>query len=171
LGFDPPSLQAAAAWCLQNNTNYDEALNWINSAADPNLGGLKTFRVLSTKAGLLAKLNRKAEADSIMAVAVENGNAIEMHSYGRQLMTEKKPNEAMVVFEKNFKKYKGAWPTHVGMMRGLSATGNLKKALEHAKLALAQAPDEENRKRLQQAIQQLSEGRHFKDLLKKLYSK
>lgn len=159
LGFDPPSLQAAAMWCLQNNINYDEALNWINSATDPGMGALKNFRAFSTKAGLLTKLNRKAEADSAMAIALENGTAIEMHGYGRQLLAEKKPNEALAVFQKNYKKYKGAWPTNVGMMRGLSATGNLKKALEHAKLALAQAPDEENRVGLQTAIKTLSEGK------------
>jgi hypothetical protein len=94
-----------------------------------------------------------------MTIALENGNAAEMHSYGRQLLAEKKPAEALVVFERNFKKYKGAWPTNVGMMRGLSATGHLKKALEHAKLALAQAPDEENKVGLQTAIKTLSEGK------------
>jgi hypothetical protein len=63
---------------------------------------------------------------------------------------------------KNLRKklvHAGAWPTNVGMMRGLSATGNLKKALEHAKLALAQAPDEENKGGLQMAIKTLSEGK------------
>ncbi len=159
LGFDPPSLQAAADWCLQNNVNYDEALNWINRAVDPNLGGIKDFRALSTKASLLTKLNSNAQADSIIAVAVENATAIEMHSYGHQLLAENKPAEAMKVFEKNYKKYKGAWPTNAGMMRGYSATGNLKKALEHAKHALAQAPDAGAKNAIQTAIQQLVEGK------------
>ncbi|MBK7123701.1 MAG: DUF2911 domain-containing protein [Chitinophagaceae bacterium] len=38
-GFDPPSLESAAAWCLRNQVNTEEALAWINSAVDPNLGG------------------------------------------------------------------------------------------------------------------------------------
>ena len=41
IGFDPASLQAAASWCVENDTNYTEALNWISSAVDPNLGGRK----------------------------------------------------------------------------------------------------------------------------------
>jgi len=159
MGFDPPSLEAAAAWCLQNNVNREQALHWINTAVDPSLGGVKTFRALSTKAGLLAKLNRNKEADSIMTAALENANAIEMHGYGRQLLNQGKTKEAMAIFEKNFARHKGAWPTQVGLMRGYSALGNYKKALEHAKLALAQAPDEGNKKALEAAVQKLSEGK------------
>ncbi len=36
-------------------------------------------------------------------------------------------------------------PTHVGLARGYSANGDLKQALEHARKALAQAPDSLNR--------------------------
>ena len=45
------------------------------------------------------------------------------------------------------------------MMRGYSAMGNLKKALEHGKQAVAQAPDEANRRALEQAVKTLSEGK------------
>ena len=159
LAFDPPSLEAAASWCLQNEVNYDEALNWINSAVDPTLGGVQSFRALSTKAGLLGKLNKQAESDKIMQTAIDNASVIELHTYGRQLLSQKKSAEAMAVFQKNYTKNKGAWPTNAGMMRGYSATGDLKKALEHAKLAHAQAPDEQNRKALEQAVKTLSEGK------------
>ena len=159
LGFDPPSLESGATWCLQNNLNYEEALGWINRATDPNLGAVQSFRALNTKAGLLEKLGRKAEADQTMATALELGSAVELHQYGRQLLAQQKNQEAMAVFERNWKKYKGAWPTNAGMMRGYSAMGNYKKALEHAKLALAQAPDEQNKKALEAAVKTLSEGK------------
>lgn len=159
MGFDPASLEAAARWCLQNEVNYDEALNWINSAVDPVLGGVQTFRALSVKSGLLEKTNRKAEADKMMQTALDNASSVELHGYGRQLLAQKKTAEAMAVFQKNYAKYKGAWPTNVGMMRGYSATGDLKKALEHARLALAQAPDDLNRKSLELAVKTLSEGK------------
>ena len=159
LGFDPPSLESGATWCLQNNLNYEEALGWINRATDPSLGAVQSFRALNTKAGLLEKLGRKAEADQTMATALELGSAVELHQYGRQLLAQQKNQEAMAVFERNWKKYKGAWPTNAGMMRGYSAMGNYKKALEHAKLALAQAPDEQNKKALEAAVKTLSEGK------------
>lgn len=159
LGFDPPSLEAGANWCLQNNVNYEEALGWIKRATDPSLGAVQSFRALNTKAGLLEKLGRKAEADQTMATALELGSAVDLHQYGRQLLAQQKNQEAMTVFEKNWKKNKGAWPTNAGMMRGYSAMGNYKKALEHAKLALAQAPDDLNKKSLEAAIKTLSEGK------------
>jgi tetratricopeptide (TPR) repeat protein len=159
MGFDPPGLEAAAAWCLQNNVNFEEALGWINVVVDPNLGRVNSFHALSTKAGLLAKLDKKEEADKIMQAALENASVTEMHSYGRQLLAEKRVKEAMVVFERNYKKYKGVWPTNGGMMRGYSATGDLKKALEHAKIALVQAPNEENKKLIEEAIKKLESGK------------
>lgn len=159
MGFDPPSLEAGAAWCLRNQVNYEEALTWINVVVDPNLGNVKTFNALSTKAGLLAKLNQQAEADKIMVGALETASAQEMHQYGRQLLAEKKAKEAMAVFEKNFKKYKGAWPTNVGMMRGYSAVGDLKKAIEHGKMAIAQAPNEGSKLSVEQSVKTLESGK------------
>lgn len=159
MGFDTRSLEAAAAWSLANSINYEQALNWINSATNPNLGAVKSFSALSVKAGLLEKLKRKKEADSLMNVALEIANPFDLHGYGRRLLTENKIQEAMKVFEKNFQKQKGAWPTQVGMMRGYSALGDFTNALKHAKLALPQAPDEGNRKALEQAIQTLSSGK------------
>lgn len=159
LGFDPPSLEAAANWCLRNDVNYKEALNWINSATNPNLGGISSFGALSTKAKLLEKLGNTAEATRMWTQALEKANAIELHSYGRQLLQEKKTKEAFAVFENNYKKHNGAWPTNVGMMRGYSALGDTKKALEHAKMALTQAPDEVNKKSLEGAIKVLEQGK------------
>ena len=159
MGFDPPSLEAGANWCLNHNVNFDEALNWINSATNPNLGGVRTFKALSTHAGLLGKTGRQAEADKMMAEAIEIGGAIDLHQYGRSLLNQKKYQEAMIVFEKNFKKHAGAWPTNVGMMRGYSALGNLKKALEHGKIALTQAPTPEDKKNMEGLIKTLESGK------------
>jgi tetratricopeptide (TPR) repeat protein len=159
LGFDPPSLEAAANWCLVNKVNFEEGLNWINRATNPALGATQTFRALSIKAELLKNLNRKEDADKIMLSAIDNATAVELHQYGRNLLNQGKKEEAMKIFEKNYSKYKGAWPTQVGMMRGYSAMGNYKKALEHAKLALPQSPDDLNRRAIEAAIKTLSEGK------------
>lgn len=158
-GFDPPSLEAAATWCLQNKVNTEEALGWINSATDPNLGGVTSFKVLSTKAGLLTALNKKDEADKIMQTAMDNATILEIHNYGRQLLTENKIKEAMRVFELNYKKFNGAWPTNAGLMRGYSAMGDFKKALEFAKAALAQAPSDEIKKIISAAVDTLLKGK------------
>lgn len=159
LGFDPPSLIAAANWCEQNDVNLDEAINWINSASSPNLGGMNNFGTLSTKSKLLAKAGKADEAKKTMDQAIENSTALELHSYARQLLNQKKIDEAFVLFEKNHKKHNGAWPTNGGMMRGYSAKGDYKKALEYAKLALPQATDEVNRRAIEGYIKTLESGK------------
>lgn len=159
MGFDPPSLQAAAQWCLLNDINLDEALVWVNTATDPTLGGVKSFSALSVQAGILRKLGKAAEADKMMETALGNATVMELHVYGRQLIGEKKYKEAMAVFEKNFQKNGDTWPTHVGLMRGYSATGDLKSALKHAKIALGQAPDDVNKRSLTEMVKTLETGK------------
>jgi tetratricopeptide (TPR) repeat protein len=159
LGFDPPSLQAAAQWCVDNDVNYEEALFWIESATNPNLGGMQTFNALSTKANILRKLGREKEAETAMSQAFDHASVLELHGYGRQLLNQKKYKEALAIFEKNYAKNGDTWPTHVGLMRGYSANGDLKKALEHGKKALAQAPDDLNRNSLQAMVKTLEEGK------------
>jgi len=159
IGFDPASLEAAAKWCVDNDLNYTEALNWINSATDPRMGGRNSYNALSVKAAILKKQGNTQEATSIMNAALENATPIELHTYGRQLLAEKKLSEALEVFQKNYIKNKGAWPTNMGMMRIYSAMGNYKKALEHAKAALPQAPDDATKQYLATAIKTLEEGK------------
>jgi len=159
IGFNPQSLTTAAIWCMNNDANLDQALVWIDRATLPNLGGAETFQRMSTKAGILEKMGKKTEADGLMASALEIGNAFELHGYGRQLLRQKKVDEAMVIFKNNYKKHEGAWPTNVGLMRGYSAKGDIKKALEYAKIALGNAPDDLNRDNLKSAIKKFESGK------------
>jgi tetratricopeptide (TPR) repeat protein len=159
LGFDPPSMEQAAQWCLNQNVYLDGALQWINTATDPKFVGTASFKALSLKAGILELQGKTTEAASIMDKAIENGNVLELHAYGRQLLGRKKAKEAMAVFEKNYQKHKGAWPTNAGLMRGYSAMGDLKSALKYAKFAVEQAPDAQNKDFLKRMVEQLEQGK------------
>lgn len=159
IGFDPASLEAAAQWCVANDINYEEALNWITSATDPNLGGRNSFGAATVRAALLRKSGKEEEAKNIINAAIDNASVMELHAYGRQLLNEQKVQEAFDVFQKNYTKNKGAWPTNMGMLRVYNAMGNYKKALEHAKAALPQAPDQQNRAFIENAIKQFSAGK------------
>ena len=64
----------------------------------------------------------------------------------------------MKVFQLNARRYPNQWPVHVGLMRGYAALGQTKKALEEAKLALPQAPDDANRKSLETLMKRLEKG-------------
>ncbi len=94
-----------------------------------------------------------------MSAAYEKATVLELHGYGRQLIAQQKNKEALAAFELNYQKNGDTWPTHVGLARGYSAVGDLKKALDHARKALAQAPDELNRTSLQTMVKTLEVGK------------
>ena len=123
--------------------------------------GQTTFTTLSTKAQVLEKLSRTKEATDTMATALDlpSAQAIEIHLYGRQLLAQGRKSDALAVFQKNQKRFGDAWPVHVGLARGYSAMGDYKTALQHAEIAVKQAPDSLNRTNLEKAIATLKQGK------------
>ncbi len=65
----------------------------------------------------------------------------------------------MQVFELNARRYPNAWPVHAGLARGYAALGKKKQALAEARLALPQAPNEDDKKALQETIQRIEDGK------------
>jgi len=159
-GFDYRDWDAAAQFCVTANTHLDLALDWAEKAISMPGIGVTTFSTLSTKALVLSKLGRDPDAKTVMQTALRlpTTTPFEIHQYGRQLLTGKKTAEALEVFQYNAQRNGDAWPTNVGLARGYSASGDLGKALEYAKKALPQAPDELNRKSLQDMVDLLSKG-------------
>jgi predicted Zn-dependent protease len=123
--------------------------------------GQTNFTTLSTKAQILERLSRAAEAGDVMSKAMDLPNAlpVEIHQYGRRLLTQGNAKEALAVFQKNAKRFADTWPVHVGLARGYSAVGDYKTALKHAEVALKQAPDSINKKNLEDAVERLKQGR------------
>lgn len=158
-GFTWESLTRAAAWCLERNYKLEQGLEWAKSSSDSGYGGSHSFNALSTTAQLLEKLGKKEEADATMKRAMSFGTMLELHQYGRQLLTLKKPKEALEIFELNYNKNPKEFTTHVGMIRGLSANGEYKKAIEFAKKALPLAPNEANKINVQAMIDKLNQGK------------
>jgi hypothetical protein len=150
---------AAANWCVQNNYELEQALAWMDRAIYFRIMGEKNFRSLSTKAAVLMKMNRIAEAKKVMEEAVPMGQTLEVHFYGRQLLNMKETDEAMKIFKGNYDKTPNMFTTNVGMGRGYSAKGDYKNALKYMKAALLQAPDERNKVSVEAMIKKLEEGK------------
>jgi hypothetical protein len=159
-GFSYLGYQAAAQYCLQAGKSLDLALQWADAAISLPFIGERNFGTLSLKAQILTKLGREAEAKPVMEAALREPTAtpLNIHVYGRQLLAEKRIDDAMRIFQYNAERNGDAWPVHVGLARGYAAKGDNKQALEHAKKALEQAPDDLNRKSLQAMIEALSKG-------------
>lgn len=160
-GFQWQNWNAAAQYCLRQNQNLDEALKWAEYGSSNPFIGQANFTTLSTKAQILEKMSRPTDAAAVMATALDLPSAqpIEIHQYGRRLLTQGKSKEALTVFQKNAKRFGDAWPVHVGLARGYSAVGDYPTALKHAEIAVKQAPDALNRKNLEEAIVKLKQGR------------
>jgi len=159
-GFSYEGYLAAAQYCLQAGKNLDQALEWAHEAINMPFVGKSNFDTLSTYAQILTKLGREEDAKPVMQSALRDPTAtpLDIHQYGRQLLREKKIDEAMRVFQYNAERYGDVWPVHVGLARGYAAQGDTQKALEHAKKALPQAPDDLNRKSLEAMIEALTKG-------------
>jgi Tfp pilus assembly protein PilF len=159
-GFMPEAYDAAAEFCAQEGVHLDQALQWADAAINSPFIGRSDFTTLSTKALVLTKMGRDADAKTVMDTALHNSTTtpIQIHVYGRQLLAAKKTDEAMKVFQYNAERNGDAWPVHVGLARGYAALGETQKALEHAKKALPQAPDPANRNGLESMIDALSKG-------------
>jgi len=160
-GFSWQAYNAAAQFCLTANTDLEQGLKWAEASTSMPFIGEENFTTLSTKSMVLAKLGRAGEARKTMDAALHNPatTPINIHQYGRQLMAQKKYQEAFEVFKYNAQRNGDAWPVHVGLARGYSAMGDTKQALEHAQKALAQAPDPINKQSLEAMVKTLSEGK------------
>ncbi len=159
-GFSFLGWNTAANYCLANDVNLEEALTWAETAISSPFFGNRSFTTLSTKSQILAKLGRTEEAEAVMQEAIEDPatTVFEVHGYGRQLITQGQNQKALEVFQHNAERFPDTWPIHVGLARGYSAVGQYDKALEHAKLAHANAPDDLNRDGLAASIAKLEKG-------------
>jgi hypothetical protein len=159
-GFSDAEWQQAARYALDNK-HAAEGLQWAEQSVSPAGGiGRKSFTNLMTLAEAQDANGKSAEAAKSREEALNDPSAtvFDLHGYGRQLIAKGKKDDALKVFQLNAKRNPGAWPTNGGLARGYSATGNYSEALKYAKLALPQAPDEGNRKNLENMIKKLEAG-------------
>ena len=158
-GFTWNAWNQAARYCLENNINLEEGMQWAQKAVSAEFIGEANFATLSTKALYLEKMGKAAEAENVMKQAMPYGNMNQIHNYARQLLAQKKAKAAQEIFKLNYDKYPNTFTTNMGMMRAHSATGNYKKALEFAQKAQAQAPDSGNRVNIEKYIATLQQGK------------
>jgi hypothetical protein len=158
-GFGSDAWVQAVNFCVEHNTNLDEALQWSDYAINGQFVGQKNFKTLSARASVLNKLNRDGEADVLMKEAMPLATMQELHAYGRQLMRQKKFPEALEAFKLNAQKNPNVFTTNMGLMRGYSANGDYKTALKYAKAAQLQAPDKGNQDALEKYIPMLEAGK------------
>lgn len=159
-GFQWVNWANAAGYALQAK-RPKEALEFAQGAVSMPFIGVENYRTLNTLAEVQLANSMEAEAKATREKAINHPTAspTDLHQYARQQLQKGNKEEAMRVWELNAKRFPNQWPVNVGLARGYSAMGKYKEALKYAKLALAQAPDEQNKKVLEEGIKKLEAGK------------
>ncbi|HYH05488.1 MAG TPA: DUF2911 domain-containing protein [Thermoanaerobaculia bacterium] len=161
-GFNWQNWNAAAQYALTAK-RPDDALEFATVATSRPGIGQENFQTLNMLANAQEAAGKTAEATATREKALNHQSAtvFDLHQYGRQLLNQKKTAEAVKVWELNARRFPNQWPVNVGLARGYSAAGRYEDALRHAKLALAQAPDDTNRKSIEAGIKKLEAGQDW----------
>lgn len=153
-GFNAFNMLAAANYCLNKNINLEEALSWAQRAAQT-----KSFATLNVLGTAYTKNNRLQQADSTMNEALVFANANQYLGYGRSLITAKRMDRALEIFNASQKKHGDVYAVNAGFMSYHSAKADYNKALDYANKALAQAPNEASKTAMNGNIAKLKEGK------------
>ena len=151
----------AANWCLQHNTNLEEALEWATRSIEGGYGGFaadKNITNLTTKARILKALGRKEaltatvkEASGIIETAMDANALIIM------LMEPESFDQAIVVSEEAMKKFPDTWFLHLNYGISNYFVGKQKQAEKNMEKAIAGAPDQ-YAERLNQMLSEIKAG-------------
>ena len=129
----------AANYLLAEKVNLDEALTYANKSIENE----DRYDNEMTKAQVLKALNRKDEAATAEKKALELAGPLQLHQYARQLLGEKRNEEAYAIFRDNAKKHPDQWFVHTGLARMYCAQSKFDDATKEMKLAMAAAPDDQ----------------------------
>ena len=163
-----PSLQwqnwnSAARYAL-GAKRLDDALEFSLVAAGvsrPGMMGQENYSTLTLLGDIQEAKAMTAEAKATREKALNHATATpqNLDQYARNQLRKGNKAEAVRVWHLNAKRFGNQWPVNAGLMRAYSAEGKFKDALKYAKLALPQAPDEANKKSIEDSIKKLQEGK------------
>ena len=134
----------AALWCLEHNTNLEEALQWVDRSINGGYGGFaanKNLNNMSTKIKLLKKLNRLEDMNKTISDAKEiHATAYEANGFSAFLLENGFYAEALDYCNQFLKNNTKAW--FLELNRGISHyfIGNNRLALKDVRNSLKTAP-------------------------------
>lgn len=131
------SWDEAASYLLASKTNLSQALDYANRSIQVE----SRFDNLMTKSQVLEAMGKKDDAQAMRAKALDAGNAIQLHSFARQLQFQGQHEQALELFRTNVKRYPNEWISHSDAARLACAQGDFDNAVKQMKLAVADAPD------------------------------
>lgn len=146
------SWSQAAAWCVTNDLNLEEAARW----ADRSIAIQENYTNLQVKAALLEKRGDTAAAAEARRRAFAQATEADINAYGYQLLGAGKADSAIAVFRKNVKDYPRSWNTYDSLGEALARKGDRKGAIEAYTRARRMTQDPVQQKRIEGILAGLS---------------
>jgi tetratricopeptide (TPR) repeat protein len=135
-GFSWQGFTDAARYALQNKTNYEQALTWIDQGIAIN----NSFTTLSVKSNILKAMGKADEADKIMNDAIPLSTETELNIYGYQLLGSGQNDKAIEVLTLNTKRFPKSANCFDSLGEALATKGDKKNAIINFKKSLSLNP-------------------------------
>jgi DUF2911 family protein len=157
--FEWRNYRDAAIFCLTSKSHLDQGLLWAQEAVSRPGNGVRNLLTVSVLAELQLANGKTAEGMATMehALAMPDATPVDLHGIARFQQISGNTVLAKRIFLMNAKRFPNQWPVNVGLARSYAIDGDNKQAVVYAKKALAQVPDEANKKNLENLIKQWSE--------------
>ncbi|MFI5132326.1 MAG: DUF2911 domain-containing protein, partial [Chitinophagales bacterium] len=136
VGFNWQGFASAANYALQNKTDYDQALKWIDQAIAQN----NAFATLSIKSNILKAQGKTNEADTMMKQAIAIATENELNIYGYNLLNAGKHDQAIEIFILNTKRFPKSANTFDSLGEAYVTKGDKKNAVINFKKSLSMNP-------------------------------
>lgn len=144
--------QQAAGWCVRNNTNLDEALEWI----DRSIGIQQNFTNLSLK-GQILQINGDTEGVAANSAVLESllptATEAEVNNFGYLVMGQGNIKKAIDIFKMNVEKHPDSWNCHDSLAEAYANDNQKKKARESYEKALSMVQDGNQKARIEGILQ------------------
>lgn len=139
-GFVRQNWEQAANYALNNGSDLDEALSWIDSAIAGQFFSLKTFNNLAIKGQILNKQGKTLEYAMLMDEASSMANKNQLNALGYQMLNAKDYDRALKFFKINVKNNPKDANSYDSLGECYKTMGDKKNAIKNLKKALSLNP-------------------------------
>ncbi len=128
--------QTAAQYCLNNNINHEEALQWAEIAIARN----RSFATLTTKGGLLLQSGKQPEGDKALEEAAEVANKAQLNSLGYQMLGQDRFDRAIKFLKLNVERFPADPNGYDSLGEAYKLSGDRENAIVNLRKSLSLDP-------------------------------
>ena len=152
-GFGWQGWNSAANYCVRNDINHEEAMEWIDRA----LSMEENFANLRVKSRLLQRTGRTEESLAVAAQSLEYANEDQTNLVGYLFLERGDVDKAIEIFTENTRDYPESWNAWDSLGEAQAAKGMIAEARASFEKALSMAPENQHA-RIEQVLDGLEEG-------------